>query len=231
LEFAGRVDEQVKIRGFRVELGEIEAVLAAHPGVGQVAVTARSDHDAGQHAGQDGSAAKRLVAYVVPTMEDQPLSAAELHTLAARSLPDHMVPSAFVALDALPLTPNGKLDRDALPAPEFIVAAPADQVAPRTDTERALAAIWAEVLGVARVGVEDNFFQLGGDSVRSLLITSRTKEAFDVTLTPRDVLTARTVANLAELVEEQVLRELERVASSSHPPAPLKLSADGNDGL
>ncbi|WP_189135891.1 phosphopantetheine-binding protein, partial [Wenjunlia tyrosinilytica] len=103
-------------------------------------------------------------------------------------------------------------DREALPAPEFTAATGAGHVEPRTDTERAVAEIWREVLGLERVGAEDNFFELGGDSVRSLLIASKAKTAFDVTLTPRDVLTAHTVSALAELVEEKILRELERVA-------------------
>jgi acyl carrier protein len=131
----------------------------------------------------------------------------------ATVLPDYMVPAAFVLLDELPLNPNGKLDRRALPAPEFEPGA--GYVAPRTEAETVLAAIWSEVLGVERVGVEDNFFELGGDSLRSLQLTSRTKAAFDVALTPRDVRTARTVCALAELVEEKILSELEQVVGDS----------------
>jgi acyl carrier protein len=108
------------------------------------------------------------------------------------------------------LTPNGKLDRHALPAPA--AGTGSDYTAPQTDTERVLAEIWAEVLGVGTVGVRDNFFELGGDSVRSLLIITRIKAAFDVTLTPRDVLTARTISALAGMVEDAILRELERLA-------------------
>jgi amino acid adenylation domain-containing protein/non-ribosomal peptide synthase protein (TIGR01720 family) len=201
LEFVGRTDDQVKVRGFRVEPGEIETVLRAHPAVAQIAVIARED--------QPGL--KRLVAYLVLVDGAPSLDVGELHRFVARSLPDYMVPTAFVVLDALPLSTNGKLDRRGLPAPELTVGA-TGYVAPRTDTEQALVDIWAEVLELARVGVEDNFFELGGDSVRSLLITSRTKLAFDVTLTPRDVLTARTVARLADLVEDRILRELERAA-------------------
>ncbi|HZM75259.1 MAG TPA: amino acid adenylation domain-containing protein [Candidatus Limnocylindrales bacterium] len=201
LEFVGRVDDQVKVRGFRVEPGEIEAVLTGHPGIGGAAVIARDF----------GSGPKRLVAYLVPAADAALPGPGDLHGFLARRLPDYMVPSAFVALDALPLSPNGKLDRRALPEPEA-VAEQADYVEPRTDAERVLAQIWAEVLGVPKVGVEDSFFELGGDSIRSLMITSRTKSAFDVTLTPRDVLTARSVSALAELIEEQILRELELVA-------------------
>ncbi|MGH3857977.1 MAG: phosphopantetheine-binding protein, partial [Pseudonocardiaceae bacterium] len=107
---------------------------------------------------------------------------------------------------------NGKLDRKALPPPDFAAVVSVGYVAPRTDAERVLAEIWAEVLGVEQVGVENNFFELGGDSLRSLQLTSRTRAAFDVTLTPRDIRTACTVSALAELVEEKILSELERIA-------------------
>ncbi|MFG1645624.1 non-ribosomal peptide synthase/polyketide synthase [Amycolatopsis sp. NPDC049252] len=191
LEFLGRADDQVKIRGFRIEPGEIAAALRTHPDVRDAAVVAID---------------QRLVAYVVAG------SVAGLREHVAATLPAHLVPAAFVALDALPLTANGKLDRRALPAPAAPEAG-ADYAAPETETEEVLAAIWAEALGLDRVGVEDNFFALGGDSVRSLRITSMTKSAFDVQLTPKDVLAAGTVLALAELVEERVLRDLERLAA------------------
>ncbi|MBE8520858.1 non-ribosomal peptide synthase/polyketide synthase [Amycolatopsis sp. H6(2020)] len=191
LEFLGRADDQVKIRGFRIEPGEIVAVLRKHRGVRDAAVVA------------DG---QRLIAYVVGD------AGPGLREHVAAALPAHFVPAAFVRLDALPLTANGKLDRRALPAP----AAPtgtAGYAAPETETEEVLAAIWAEALDLDRVGVEDNFFALGGDSLRSLRITSMTKSAFDVEITPKDVLTAGTVLALAELVEERVLQDLERLAA------------------
>ncbi|MGH3753654.1 MAG: non-ribosomal peptide synthase/polyketide synthase, partial [Pseudonocardiaceae bacterium] len=200
LEFLGRGDEQVKIRGFRVEPGEIEAVLRRHPDVDEAVVIAR----------QDGSGVTRLVGYTVSAAGRVP-APGELHELLTGSLPGYLVPSAVLALDEWPLTPHGKLDRNALPAPTAAVPA-AGYTAPRTDTERVLAQIWASVLAVDQVGVEDNFFELGGDSLRSLLVITRIRAAFDVTLTPRDVLTARSVAALAELVEDAILRELERVA-------------------
>ncbi|ONI84921.1 hypothetical protein ALI22I_31135 [Saccharothrix sp. ALI-22-I] len=203
LEYLGRLDQQVKIRGFRVELGEVEAALRAHPSVSQVVVVA-NEH--------------RLVAYFVP---DKPTTASELRDHTARVLPDHMVPAAFVALDSLPLTANGKLDRVALPAPERDAVTSSDYVAPRTETEEAIAAIWADVLGVDQVGVADSFFALGGDSIRGLHITARTKAAFDVDLSPRDVLTARTVSALADLVEDLVLADLEALAND------LETIADG----
>ncbi|WP_452603487.1 amino acid adenylation domain-containing protein, partial [Saccharothrix hoggarensis] len=201
LEFAGRADDQVKLRGFRIELGEVEAVLGRHPDVAQLVVVAR----------EDTPGVKRLVAYLVPAAADRVPDPADLTAFTGRHLPDYMVPSAFVVLDALPLSTNGKVDRAALPAP--VEAAPAARhVAPRTDTEQVLAGIWEDALGADRVGVEDDFFALGGDSVRSLMVTSRCRAAFDVPLTPHDVLTARTVENLARLVEEKILLELERVA-------------------
>jgi acyl-coenzyme A synthetase/AMP-(fatty) acid ligase/acyl carrier protein len=195
LAYLGRADQQVKIRGFRVELGEVEAAVKAHPHVAQVVVVA-NEH--------------RLVAYYVP---DKPTTASELRDHTAKVLPDHMVPAAFVALDSLPLTANGKLDRVALPAPERDAVTSSQYVPPRTETEEAIAAIWADVLGVDRVGMADSFFALGGDSIRGLHITARTKAAFAVDLSPRDVLTARTVAALADLVEDLVLADIEALAT------------------
>ncbi|MGH3780953.1 MAG: AMP-binding protein, partial [Pseudonocardiaceae bacterium] len=182
LEFIGRADEQVKIRGFRIELGEIEAVLALHPEVGNVAVIAR----------QDQPGVKRLVAYVVPAV-DTVLDSTGLRAYVSSRLPDYMVPSAFVVLDELPLNPNGKLDRRALPVPDF--AAGVGYVAPRTEAEQTLAGIWSDVLGVERVGVEDNFFELGGDSILSLQVISRARQA-GLSLLPRDLFRHQTVASL-----------------------------------
>ncbi|GAA3672011.1 hypothetical protein GCM10022224_040220 [Nonomuraea antimicrobica] len=201
LEFAGRVDDQVKIRGFRVEPGEVEAALREHPDLTAAAVTAWT--------GTGGYA--RLVAYVVPGRAAP--SGAELREFLGRTLPDHLVPSLFVPLDRLPLSPNGKVDRRALPAP----AAPEPQeghVAPRNATERALVTIWSGVLGLPedRVGVTDSFVELGGDSILSLNVAFRMRTAFDVTVSPGDVLSARTVAALADLVEEKVLLDLENAA-------------------
>ncbi|MGW7792787.1 non-ribosomal peptide synthetase, partial [Streptomyces tricolor] len=202
LHYLGRTDHQLKLRGHRIEAGEVEAVLVRHPGVLDAVVTVRED-EPGQ---------PRLVAHLLTAPGAEPPAAAELRALAARSLPAPMVPSAYAVLDRFPLTENGKTDRAALPAP-----APAEErarpeyVAPRTPTEEALAALWEEALETA-VGAEDDYFLLGGDSMRALLIASRANDAFGVSLTPRDVLVSRTVAALAELVEEQVLSELEQAA-------------------
>ncbi|MGH3900675.1 MAG: non-ribosomal peptide synthetase, partial [Pseudonocardiaceae bacterium] len=153
LHYLGRTDDQVKIRGFRIEPGEIETALCQHRGITGAAVIVR----------QDQPEVKRLVAYVVAG-PGQALEPAELRTHLATRLPEYMLPSAFVILDELPLNPNGKLDRQALPAPDLTATAAGGYLAPRTDTERVLAGIWADVLGVEQVGVEDNFFELGGDS-------------------------------------------------------------------
>ncbi len=145
LEFLGRIDHQVKVRGFRIELGEIEAALLRHPSVSAAVVVVRED-----------GGEKRLVAYLIAGGEVP--SAAELREHLRRLLPDYMVPAAFVVLEALPLTPSGKVDRKALPAPEGMAAAAAGYVAPRGPLEELVAGIWAEVLRVERVGVEDDFF-------------------------------------------------------------------------
>src|SRR5689334_6855445 len=150
--FVGRVDDQVKIRGFRVELGEVEAALASCAGVGQAAVLVREERPG----------LKRLVGYVVPTA-DADLDPAVVRERVAARVPDYMVPAALMVVESLPLTANGKVDRAALPAPEF--AAGGTFRAARTPREQVLCDLFAEVLGVARVGIDDGFFELGGDSI------------------------------------------------------------------
>jgi acyl carrier protein len=155
IEFLGRRDAQVKVRGFRIELGEVEAALARHPGVGTVTVMAR----------EDGPGGKQLVAYVVPR-EGQSVELGGLRAFLKELLPEYMLPSAFVRLEALPLTPNGKVDRKALPAPEQQRAELGGAyVVPEVGVEQSLAAIWSEVLRLDRVGADDNFFDLGGNSL------------------------------------------------------------------
>jgi acyl carrier protein len=187
LEYLGRVDDQVKIRGFRIEPGEIEAVLASHSSVGNVAVI----------AWQDQTGVKRLVAYVVPEAGETVDSVA-LRAHVSAVLPDYMVPAVFVVLDELPLNVNGKLDRRALPAPEF--GGGGVYVAPRTELERVVADIWAGVLGVERVGVEDSFFELGGDSILSVQVTSRVRVALGVEVPLRVLFTHPTVAGLVGVI-------------------------------
>ncbi|MBB4677123.1 non-ribosomal peptide synthase/polyketide synthase [Crossiella cryophila] len=182
LDFLGRVDDQIKIRGFRIEPGEIEAVLASADWAAEVAVIAREN---------------RLVAYLVPAEHALVPAIAELRAFVGSRLPDYMVPAAFVTLDALPLTRNGKLDRRALPAPEYTTA---EQVAPRTEAERQVAEVWAEVLGLPTVGVTDNFFELGGDSILSIRVISRLRALFGPEVAPRAVFTSPTVADLARIL-------------------------------
>jgi amino acid adenylation domain-containing protein/non-ribosomal peptide synthase protein (TIGR01720 family) len=191
IEFLGRVDHQVKIRGYRIEIGEIEAVLGGHPVVRQVVIVAHESDDA------TDTTPKRLVAYVEP-IDGQKVSASELRRFLLDRLPDYMVPSTFVTLDALPLTPNGKVDRSKLPAPDtdLILAADTAFVAPRTPVEEILAEIWATVLRVKRLGIHDNFFELGGDSILSIQIIARAAQQ-NIKLKPNDIFRYPTVAALA----------------------------------
>ncbi|MEW6032839.1 MAG: amino acid adenylation domain-containing protein [Bacillota bacterium] len=188
LEYVGRVDHQVKIRGFRVELGEIEATLWEHPAVRSAVVDLRGE----------GDGARRLVAYVVPAPGEEP-SPNSLRVFLRDRLPDYMVPSAFITLDRLPLLPSGKVDRRALPPPSR--ARPElDEpfVAPRTPAEEVMAAIWAEVLGLDEVGVNDDFFALGGDSLLATRIVARARQAFGAELPLASIFTRPSVARLAD---------------------------------
>nr|WP_052405169.1 non-ribosomal peptide synthetase [Streptomyces varsoviensis] len=188
LEYLGRTDHQVKVRGFRIELGEIEAALASHPHVARAAVAV---HEA-------GPGGKRLVAYVVPAEGAAP-SPGELREHVGAALPDHMVPSAFLTLDALPLRRNGKLDRTALPAPD--VAAASSGREPRTPRETALCALFAEVLEVDRVTVDDSFFELGGHSLLAARLVSRVRSALGVEAAVRQLFAAPTVAEFAAALD------------------------------
>jgi amino acid adenylation domain-containing protein len=192
LEYLGRIDNQVKVRGFRIELGEVDAVLRQHASVQDVVV----------HAREDVPGEKRLVAYVVPVPgQSADLGALKEHV--QQRLPRYMVPSAFVELAALPLTPNGKVNRKALPAPEATRVEQDSYVAPRTPTEELLVSIWARVLRVEQVGVQNHFFaDLGGHSLLATQAVSRIREAFQVELPLRTIFEASTVATLAERVEE-----------------------------
>ncbi|MGX1274634.1 non-ribosomal peptide synthase/polyketide synthase [Streptomyces phaeoluteigriseus] len=186
LEFLGRTDDQVKVRGFRIELGEIEAVLVEHPQVAQAAVLVRTEADT------------LLVAYFVP-VPGSTVAVSALREHLREHLPEHMVPTAFMMLDALPLTPNRKLDRRALPPPGQAEAAPGR--APRTATEHLLAGLFAEVLGVAQAGPDDNFFDLGGHSLLATRLVSRARTALGVELRLSDLFDAPTVAELAAAVD------------------------------
>jgi amino acid adenylation domain-containing protein len=193
IEYLGRIDNQVKIRGFRIELGEIEAALSQHPVVRETVVIAR-ENSAGD---------KQLVAYLVPHQEPAPTNSDLRHFLKAQ-LPDYMMPSAFVVLEALPLTPNGKVDRRALPQPELRPELEPTFVAPRTPIEEILANIWGCVLGIEQVGIDDNFFELGGHSLLATQVISRVRNTLAVELPLRSLFETPTVASFAQQVENSL---------------------------
>ena len=215
LAFLGRADNQVKLRGYRIELGEIESALAAHPSVQQAVVMVRND----------GGQVARLVAYVVPqpsatvngyhngngTTDHSTTLSAALRSHLQQKLPDYMVPAAIVILAALPLTPNGKVDRRALPAPDS-AAMTTRHLPPRTATEIGLAQIWQEVLGLRQVGIDDNFFDAGGHSLLALQVINRSRAAFGVGLTLRNLFDSPTIAALAEQIEQLMV-----VQALQHP--------------
>jgi len=193
LELLGRHDGQVKVRGFRVELAEVEAVLARHPGVSAAVVGARKDTAGNQ----------RLVAYIVPrTAAEHEVT--ELRRWLQAELPEYMVPSAFVILEALPLSSNGKIDRKALPAPGPGQLDPVvEYVAPRNPLEETLVRVWAEVLELERVGVHDNFFDLGGHSLQSVQLVARLTAALNRPVSVKAVFQAPTVAEMADFLERE----------------------------
>jgi amino acid adenylation domain-containing protein/non-ribosomal peptide synthase protein (TIGR01720 family) len=207
IEFLGRADHQVKVHGYRIELGEIESALTKHTGVRKAVVTVRDDE----------SGHRRLIAYI--TSEDfVPPTNKELRGHLEQTLPDYMVPSVFVPLKALPLTPNGKVDRGALPGPDSsATCADKTYVAPRTRVEEVLAKVWGDVLGVARLGVHDNYFELGGDSILSLQIIARAREA-GIRITPKQVFQHRTVAELSMVAGVPVISQPEQEEISTEVP-------------
>ncbi|HEX7240703.1 MAG TPA: amino acid adenylation domain-containing protein, partial [Longimicrobiaceae bacterium] len=211
LEFQGRTDQQVKVRGYRIEPGEIEATLLRHPAVDGAVVMVRED--------EPGD--RRLVAYLVPPAGAAVPSAAELRAHIKESLPEYMVPGAFLALDGWPLTPSGKIDRNALPAPER-GAGREGFVAPRNETEARLARAWEEVLRVPSVGVHDNFFELGGDSILSIQVVARAHRA-GVQLKPRHFFEHPTIAELAPLAGSAAAVEAEQgIVTGEVPLTPVQ---------
>ncbi len=222
MECLGRTDHQVKIRGFRIELGEIEAVLARSAGVEQAVVMAR----------EDGGGEKRLVAYVIAKTPATDLVEKLRGTLRA-ALPEYMVPSHFVELDAFPLTASGKVDRKALPAPSAdSVATSREPVAPRNELERDLAAIWGELLGLAKVGIDDNFFELGGHSLLAIKAMSRIRDAFQVDLRLQKLFEHPTVAGMGtEVKVAKAAKDSSKVVQRIVPrqqsgPCPLSFSQE-----
>ncbi|WP_353931426.1 non-ribosomal peptide synthase/polyketide synthase [Okeanomitos corallinicola TIOX110] len=193
IEYIERIDNQVKIRGFRIELGEIEALLNTHPQVQQAVVIAREDIPGD----------KRLVAYIVPQSEQEP-NVSQLREFLKTQLPNYMIPAAVVILASLPLTANGKVNRRALPAPETSAGIEESFVAPRTPIEAKLAEIWSQVLKVELIGVNDNFFDLGGHSLLATQVISRSQAAFGIPLRLRSLFTSPTIAQLSQVILEQL---------------------------
>ncbi|ROO88887.1 non-ribosomal peptide synthase protein (TIGR01720 family)/amino acid adenylation domain-containing protein [Actinocorallia herbida] len=212
LEYLGRADQQVQLRGFRIELGEIEAALVRHPAVADAAAIVREDRPGD----------KRLVAYVTAAAGAEAPDGAELRRFLGADLPDYMIPAAVVALAALPLTGNGKLDRGALPAPDF--AANVTGRAPRDAAEETVAALFAEVLGLERVGIDDGFFDLGGDSIIAIQLVARARQS-GLAFTPREVFQYQTTAELAAVArpadEDVIEAEPEGTALGAVPPTPI----------
>jgi amino acid adenylation domain-containing protein/non-ribosomal peptide synthase protein (TIGR01720 family) len=204
IEFLGRIDHQVKIRGFRIELGEIEALLSQRPDIQQAVVIAREDIPGD----------KRLVAYIVPNQKLD-LSVTTLKCFLQEKLPNYMVPAVFVILDSLPLTPNGKVDRQNLPACDRTRPNLEETfVAPQNSTEERLFSIWTELLGLEQIGINDNFFNLGGHSLIAVQILSRIREGFQVELSFHHIFANPTIASLAGLIEQhsQLKQQLQRPA-------------------
>ncbi|HEV2800537.1 MAG TPA: non-ribosomal peptide synthetase, partial [Pyrinomonadaceae bacterium] len=229
IEYLGRVDYQVKVRGFRIELGEVEAALAAHPQVNEAVVVAREDE----------TGDKRLVAYLV--LEGADAHVAEVNEWRAflrERLPEYMIPAAFVVLDKLPLSPNGKVDRRALPIPDQ--ARPVlrqEYVRARNGVEQQLVDIWVEVLRVERIGVHDDFFELGGDSLIATRLVSRVRRSLDVEVPLATLFKHTTVASLAEYIaagqsepdddeEERIARLLEQVDQLSEQNVAAMLESE-----
>jgi acyl carrier protein len=208
LEFLGRIDDQVKIRGFRIELGEIESILMQHPLIQECAVIAR----------HDPPAEKRLVAYLV-FRSATPLSVGELRSFLSEKLPDYMIPAVFVFLEKMPLTPNGKINRKGFPLPQGDRTLLGKTfVAPQTPVEQRLADIWKEVLGIEQVGIYDNFFELGGDSILSLQVISRARQA-GLHFIPKQLFQYQTIAELVGVVKAPASHQIE--AGTVTGPVPL----------
>ncbi|WP_370469510.1 non-ribosomal peptide synthase/polyketide synthase, partial [Corallococcus caeni] len=210
LEYLGRIDFQVKVRGFRIELGEIEAALRRAPGLKDAVVVARGE-----------AADKRLVAYVAPKA-DASLEAEALKAQLRQGLPEYMVPSTFVVMDALPLNSNGKVDRKALPEPEAPQSGSTYE-APRTETEAKLASIWAEVLRLPQVGVKDSFFELGGHSLLATQVVSRVRAELGVELPLRALFESSTVEALAGRLQGSTSTHAPKLTRATHE-GPLQLS-------
>ncbi|WP_420831014.1 amino acid adenylation domain-containing protein [Nodularia sphaerocarpa] len=206
IEYFGRIDNQVKIRGFRIELGEIESLLSQHPEV-QASVVVVTEDTTGD---------KRLVAYIVSQISE----IADLRQFLAKHLPDYMIPSQFISLDALPLTPNGKVDRRALPKPQFNTSL--EVIVPRTPTEELLLNIWQNILNLNSVGITDNFFTLGGHSLLVIRLVSQIQQVFGVDISLRQIFEKPTIVELATLINSS------RFVEFNYPTLTLPLEKGGN---
>jgi amino acid adenylation domain-containing protein len=215
IEFLGRMDHQVKVRGNRIELGEIENALVQHPTVRDAVVVAR----------ESAPGENCLVVYLVPP-SGQTLAPHVLREFLKHKLPDYMVPSAFVVLEALPLSPNGKVDRSALPAPKLEEALEKTFVAPRTPVEQSLAGIWSAVLGLRQVGIHDNFFELGGHSLLATQVISRVCGVFQLDFPLHNLFESPTVAGLAARIEQA-----RQAAQGSGVPALTPVAFKGDQPL
>jgi acyl carrier protein len=202
LEYLGRQDAQVKVRGYRIELGEIEIVIGQYPLVRQAIVVARED--------QPGD--KRLVAYIVPA-SGAALDADKLRGYLREKLPNYMLPSAFVRMEAFPLTVNGKIDRKALPVPEMGTLGDQEYIAPRSQTEQTLSKIWMDVLGIPRVSMEDNFFDVGGNSLSAIRVMARIQDKFKIAVPVRRIFELSRLSELAVYVEFGLLSQKQSLGS------------------
>jgi len=202
IEFLGRVDDQVKIRGFRIELNEVIGVLSRHPAIKESIVVASAD----------GKGEKRLVAYIVPSTRPGPTSG-DLRTFMGKKLPDYMLPTAFITLDELPIGSNGKVDRSSLPAPDDAnIMRDESFLDPRTPTEQRIASIVAPLLGLERVGVNDNFFLLGGNSLLGTQVIARVRGAFGIELSLLSLFDNPTVAGIATEVEQLIVAKVDAMS-------------------
>lgn len=192
LDFLGRIDQQVKIRGFRIELGEIETALSEHPAIDHCIVSVH-----------ESDSVKRLIAYMV-SKTNSAIDTAELRTFLKQKLPDYMIPAFFMPLNKIPTTANGKVDRRALPEPALadLVTSTQEYVAPATEIEKKLTALWSEVLGLEKIGVLDNFFEIGGDSISAIRVTARAGSV-GIQFTARDIFVNQTIRDLSESLQER----------------------------
>jgi amino acid adenylation domain-containing protein/non-ribosomal peptide synthase protein (TIGR01720 family) len=211
IEFLGRIDHQVKVRGFRIELGDIEAALEGHPAIAQAVVVAR----------EDSPGSKQLAAYLATAVGAEKPSVTDLRAFLKEKLPEYMVPALFTFLDAMPLTPNGKVDRRALPAPDRAAAA-REYVAPRDEKEQFFCELWQELLGLERVGANDDFFELGGDSLLVIRVVTKANKA-SLGITTKQAFQHRTVAELAAVAGTTVILAEQEEVTGPLPWMPAQL--------